>query len=217
MAALTKKNTLKQTGFEVNNLGFKYRDKYYKFDDVIGVKILRHVLEHKVILVGSEFHYSISIMILVKSGDHIQVTEQPTWLSNSKISSVEHIENQFSIIAQKSWNNRISKYTEQVKSNGYYEYDGWCFYPKQRQIKHLAKGKIYDLNSITLLKTPTYIVVEEKNEGIGSKFIRNMIGKEIAIGTLVDPDVFFTLLKHFFNLSWANSDSSQLGSRTTLP
>lgn len=208
MAAFTKKNTLKQTGFEVNNLGFKYRDKWYTFDDVIGVRILRHVLEHKVLIVGSEFHYSISIMILVKSGDHIQVTEQPTWLSDSKISSVEHIENQFSIIAQKSWNNRLSKYTEQVKNTGYYEYDGWRFYPKQKQIKHLTKGKIYDLNSTVLSKTPTYIVVKEKNEGFGSKFVRSMIGKEACIGTLADPDIFFTLLKHYFKISWASSSSS---------
>jgi len=203
MAALTKKNTLKQTGFEVNNIGFKYRDKHYRFDDVVGVKIARQVLEHKVVLVGSDFHHSISIMVLVKSGEHIQVTEQPTWLSDSKISSVEHIENQFSIIANKSWNNRLNKYVDQVKDSGYYEYSGWRFYPQQKKIKDLTKDKTYDLDSIVLSKTPTYIIVKKKNEGIASIFIRNMIGKDVIIGTLTDPDVFFTLLKHFFDISWS--------------
>lgn len=217
MAALTKKNTLKQTGFEVNNLGFKYRNKDYKFDDVTEVRIVRHVLEHKVLLVGSEFHHSVSIVILVKSGDHIQVTEQPTWLSNSKINSVEYIENQFSIIAQKSWSNRLHKYTEQISNTGYYEYDGWIFYPRQRKIKDSLKDKVYDLDSIILSKTPTYIIIKEKNEGLGSKFMRSMTGKEVLIGTMADTDVFFTLLKHYFNLSWANPSNTQSKTNITLP
>lgn len=202
MVAFTKKNTLKKTGFELNDIGFKYRDKYYRFDDVIQVGIARHVLEHKVVLVGSDFHHSVSIIMVVKSGEQIQITEQPTLLSNSKISSVEYIENQYAIIAQKSWSNRLNKYIKQLEDTGYYEYNEWRFYPQQKRIKDLVKDKTYDMNDVTLLRNPFYISVRAKNEGLGSKFIRNFVGKDIGISTIRDTDVFFTLLKHFFNISW---------------
>lgn len=216
-AALTKKNTLKQTGFDVDNLGLKYRNKHYRFDDVVGIKIVRHVLETKVIGVGSEFDHSISIIILVKSGEHIQVTEQPTWLSNSKLNSVEHIERMFSVIAQKSWNNRLNKYIEQVKNNGYYEYDGWRFYTQKMKIQDLANNKTYDLNATTLSRYPTYLVVKEKNEGLGIKIFKSLVGKEVIIGTMLDTDVFFTLFKHYFKRSWSQSNSAQSNTNTTIP
>ena len=117
VAAFRKKNTLEQTGFALADGGFTYCNKPYRFEDVIETRIFRSVLEHKVILVGSEYHYSVSIIIGVKSGELLQVTEQPTWLSDSKLSSVEHVENMFSVISQKSWDNRVQKYTRDSLNN----------------------------------------------------------------------------------------------------
>lgn len=202
VAAFNKKNTLDQTGFALVDGGFKYCNKIYAFDDVIETRIFRSVLEHKVILVGSEYHHSIGIMIGVKSGDLLQVTEQPTWLSDSKLSSVEHVESLFLLISQKSWNNRVNKYTKQVSDVGYYDYNGWRLYPKKREIHCLKNNKHYALSSVKLLKSYGYITVKEENEGIGSKFIKSLVGGQVNISTVIDTDVFFALLKHFFNISW---------------
>lgn len=202
-ATFKKKNTLKQTGFALTEGGFTYCNKIYRFDDVIKTGILRSVLEHKVILVGSEYHHSISIIIGVKSGELLQVTEQPTWLSDSKLCSVEHIENLFSVISQKSWDNRVQKYTRQVNDVGYFEYNGWRFYPNQRKIQDIKNNKYYDLNSVNLLKSYGFIAVKEKNEGLSSKLIKSLVGDQVGIGTLFDADVFFALLKHFFDISWS--------------
>lgn len=203
VAAFKRKNTLEQTGFALTDSGFTYFNKLYRFDEVIETRILRSVLEHKVILVGSDYHHSVSIMIGVKSGELLQVTEQPTWLSDSKLSSVEHVENLFAVISQKSWDNRVQKYTRQVNDVGYYEYNGWRFYPNQRKIQELKNNKYYDLNSVNFLKSYGFIAVKEKNEGLGSKLIKSLVGGQVGIGTLIDTDVFFALLKHFFGISWA--------------
>ena len=203
VAAFRKKNTLEQTGFALADGGFTYCNKPYRFEDVIETRIFRSVLEHKVILVGSEYHYSVSIIIGVKSGELLQVTEQPTWLSDSKLSSVEHVENMFSVISQKSWDNRVQKYTRQVNDAGYYEYNGWRFYPQQRKIQHLKNNRYYDLSSINLLKSYGFVAVKEKNEGLGSKLFKSLVGNQVGIGTLIDTDVFFALLKHYFGISWS--------------
>lgn len=203
VAAFKKKNTLEQTGFALTDVGFRYCNELYRFEDVIETRIARSVLEHKVILVGSDYHHSVSIVIGVKSGELLQVTEQPTWLSDSKLSSVEHVENLFSVISQKSWDNRLQKYTRQVKDVGYYEYNGWRFYPNQRKIQCLKDNKYYDLDSVNFLKSYGFIAVKEKNEGLGSKFLKSLVGGQVGIGTLIDTDVFFALLKHFFAISWS--------------
>ena len=201
VAAFKKKNTLEQTGFALVDGGFSYCNKDYRFEDVIETRILRSVLEHKIILVGSEHHHSVAIMIGMKSGESLQVTEQPTWLSNSKLSSVEHVENLFSIISQKSWDNRVLKYTKSLDDLGYFEYNGWRFYNNKQKFQDIKNNKYYDLDSINLIKSYGFIAVKEKNEGIGSRFIKSLIGGQIGIGTLIDTDVFFALLKHYFGIS----------------
>lgn len=203
VAAFKKKNTLEITGFALVNDGFIYRNKVYKFDEVIETRIIRSVLEHKVILVGSDYHHSVSIIIGIKSGEMLQITEQPTWLSDSKLSSVEHVENLFSVISQKSWENRVNKYTQYLNDRGYFEYNGWRFYIKQRKIQNINDNKYYDLNSVNLLKSYGFIAVKEKSEGIASKIIKAFAGSQVGIGTLIDTDVFFVLLKHYFGISWA--------------
>ncbi len=203
VASFKKKNTLAQTGFALVDGGFTYRNNSYRFEDVIETRLIRSVLEHKVILVGSEYHHSISVMIGVKSGELLQVTEQPTWLSNSKLSSVEYVENIFSVISEKSWDNRVGKYVRNLDDIGYFEYNGWRFYTKQRKIQDVNKNKYYDLSSVNLLKSYGFIAVKDKNEGVGAKLLKNFVGGQVGIGTLTDTDVFFSLLKHFFGISWS--------------
>ena len=202
VAAFKKKHTLEQTGFALQGDGFVYEGRFFPFSEVIETRIMRSVLEHKVILVGSDYHHSISIMIGVKSGELMQVTEQPTWLSDSKLSSVEHVENLFGVISEKSWSNRVAKYTNQLEASGFYESNGWRFYPKKRGIQDAKSGKSFHLDSVDLLKSYGYIEVKAKSEGLGSKLLKNLVGGRVGIGTLIDTDVFFALLKHFFNISW---------------
>lgn len=203
VAAFKKKNTLEQTGFALVDGGFTYHNKIYRFEDVIETRIIRSVLESKVILVGSEYHHSIAIGMGVKSGELLQVTEQPTWLSESKLSSVEYVENLFSVIAQKSWNNRVHKYTKNINDLGYFEYNGWRFYTEQDKIQDLKSNKYYELSSVNLLKSYGFIEAKEKNEGFGSKLIRSLVGGQVGIGTIIDTDVFFFLLKQHFGISWS--------------
>ncbi|MFX9912094.1 hypothetical protein ABTP43_19990, partial [Acinetobacter baumannii] len=87
---------------------------------------------------------------------------------------------------------------------GYFDYNEWRFYPNQQVIQDTKKNKVYNLDSTELLKSPEYITVKEKNAGLGSKLMQSLVGKPSIIITRTDTDVFFTLLKHFFDLSWSH-------------
>ena len=97
----------------------------------------------------------------------------------------------------------MQSFPRQVNDAGYYEYNGWRFYPQQRKIQHLKNNRYYDLSSINLLKSYGFVAVKEKNEGLGSKLFKSLVGNQVGIGTLIDTDVFFALLKHYFGISWS--------------
>ena len=200
MVALSNKYSLKKTGFELEDEGIKYRHRYYRFDDVVEIKAVRHTLEKKFVGLGSDFHCSIAIAIYVQSGEELRVTEKQTLLSNANINIVQIIENQFTIISEKTRLNRLNKYVEQVENAGYYEYSGWNFYPQQQLIKNVKRDKSYNIDSVVLSRKPLYIEVKMRNTGAGLEMIKNLGAKIEAIDTLTDTDIFFILLDHFFNI-----------------
>lgn len=202
VAAFKKKNTIEETGFNLVPAGFTYRNRSYKFEDVIETRIFRSVLEHKVVLVGSNYHHSVSVVFLTKSGEELQVTEQPTWLSNSKISSIEHVEKLFSTISQRTWDARVAKYTSQVTDLGYFVYGGWRFYPNERRLMLLKNSKFFEIAEVNFGKRYGFITVREISRGLGAQLLGKLVNTEVGISTLVDTDVFFALLKHYFSISW---------------
>jgi hypothetical protein len=199
VAPLFKKNSLEQTSFELTESGFLYKGKNYYFKDVIEASRLRHVLETKFVMVGSDYTHGISILFLMNSGEKVQLTESPTWFSNSKIDKIEKIEKIFALVSEKTFQNRAKKYLDQVESKGFFEYSGWFFYPKERKIVEAQKNREYQIDSIRLVKSYGWIRVERMKESLGDKLKKKITGN-IGINTILDTDVFYSLLKHFFNL-----------------
>lgn len=202
MAAFKKKNTIEETGFNLATDGFTYRNRQYKFDEVVETRIFRSVLEHKVVLVGSDYYHSLSVMFITRSGEELQVTEQPTWLSDSKMSSIEHVEKIFAIVSQRTWDARVKKYTSQVADLGYFVYGGWRIYPKERRLMLLKNSKLFELSDVDLGKRYGFVSVKEKGQGLGAQLLGKLVNTEVGIGTLADTDVFFAVFKHYFGITW---------------
>ena len=157
---------------------------------MIETRAVRQVLEQRTVLVNSTFHYSISIVMITKSGEMLQVTEQPTVFSDSKLSKVEYIEDLFKEISRKTWDTRLKKYINQVNEK-VFEYDNWRFYTNQKVIQDLKSDKVYPIETTELVKQPHSILVQEKNMGIGMKLMKSFVGKPQQITTMTDPDIFF--------------------------
>jgi len=192
VAPLKKKNTLSQTGFKLTDSGIFYKGIEYDFNQIAEASRHRHRLETKVLLVGSDYTHSISILFKMFTGEQVQLTEQPTMFSSSKEENVE-----------KTFKNRVKKYLEQIDQRGFFEYSGWHFYPKQNEIINYSKGDKYKIEDIRMLKSYGFIEIKNKNEDLGQK-LRHKIKGSIGINTVTNTDVFFALLKHCFNLEWKN-------------
>ena len=204
MAALfKKKNTLEQTSFKLTASGFLYSGVAYAFDDVIDVVRIRQRLETKVLFVGSDYTHEISVRFEMASGEKLQLTEQSTLFSGSKVGNVNKIEYISNVICEKSFHNRIMRYIEQVEKRGFYEYSGWHFYPQKREIVDYSNNRKYHIDDIKMLKRYGFIEIKNRQENIGEKFSQQFKGT-VGINTLKNTDVFFTLLKHFFRLEWRN-------------
>ncbi|MEQ1486423.1 hypothetical protein [Methyloglobulus sp.] len=201
MVPFAKKNTLEQTGFKLTDDGFIHSGISYKFDEVVETLCYRQVFELKTLFIGSDFTHSIGILFGIETGEVIRLTEQPTWFSKSTLDRVEHVQNIFNHVSEKTFENRINKYTRQVEEQGFYEYSGWRFFPEQNKIIDIERKRAYSTLTTKFFKSYGFIKVVNEADGFGEK-ISNKFKDETGIHTLTNMDVFFALLKYYFNIEW---------------
>lgn len=143
----------------------------------------------------SEDH-SIGVVFIMKSGDRLQIIEQPTWTSASKLDNVKKIEEMFETVSRKTWDNRVNRYTTHVSELVYFDYSGCRFYPKEQQIVDVEKSQTYQISETSFSKSYGFIALNKKDEGIGRKLLRKLATSQRGINTLQDTDVIIFLLKH---------------------
>lgn len=201
MAAFFKKNTLEQARFALTAEGFTHAGLNYRFADVVETVVLRSVLETKVLLVGSDYDHSISVIFGMRSGERVQLTEQPTWFGSSKRDKVEAIQEIYDVVSKKSFEFRADKYVLQLNEKGYFDYSGWRFFPEEHKIVNLESQRAYSTSTAQLMKSYGFIAVASETDGAAEK-LRQRIKGRAGIGTLQDTDVFFWLLEQYFGLRW---------------
>jgi hypothetical protein len=201
VAPLRRKNTLELTGFAFVEDGFRYKGQQYRLDDVVETARFRHRLETRVLLVGSDFTHSISVIFSMRTGETIQLTEQPTLFSGGRPRNVERIEEIFETVSSKTFEGRLEKYLKQLEANQFFAYSGWRFYPSNRTIVNMETQQTFSTTSVKLLRSYGFIEVQQEADGIASTMGRAFRGK-VGINTLRDTDVFFKLLDKFFALRW---------------
>lgn len=208
IAPIFKRNTLEQTGFAVGNDGFMFKGRKYKLDDVAETRSYRviHQTLHVPMGVTERHDPAFSFILIMRDGETVQVTEQSTWLSSSKQERVDQLQQAFDFISQKTFQQRVRKYTAQVDAYGYFDYGKWRLTPSQQKIIDTDSGRDYAASDLQFLKGYGFIELVPTNEGLVAKTLRKskqeLIGKRYGIETLSDGDVFFALLAHYFRLQW---------------
>jgi len=202
VAAFRKKNTVEQTFFHFNENFFNYFSNQYLYEDINEIRIARSKFELRVIGVGSDYSYAIAIEIKMNNYEILKITEQPTFFSKEDQSKIKYIEDFIAIALKKSLRNRLKKYTDQVELNKYFSYSDWFFYVEDRVLFDKKNNKKYQINSINIFKHYGALEIKQKNNSFVNELLQNTFGKPIVIDTLTDTDMFFTLLKHYFQISW---------------
>ncbi|WP_353367158.1 hypothetical protein [Acidovorax sp. FG27] len=109
IAPLFKKNTLEQTSFQVDEAGFNFRGRKYAFADVVETRSSRVIHQTRHISVGvTESHDpAMSFLLVMRDGEHIQVTEQSTLTSSTKHARVDQLQQAFDAICAKTFDQRV--------------------------------------------------------------------------------------------------------------
>lgn len=198
-APLFKKNTLEQTGFTLLADGFRSSGLLYKFADVVQTRRMRQMLTQHQIGYGklSETH-SISIVFVMRTGEQVQVTEQPTWFSSSTVERVAELEKIFATVSAKSFQVRRRRYVEQVERQGFFEYAGWHFHPADRKLIDVENKRAYSTQTAKLSRRYGFIGVVDPRQTTMARALT----REIGFTTFSDTDVLDGLLKDYFGVHW---------------
>ena len=211
VAPLLKKNTLEQTQFSLTDNGFTYLGQIYSFDEVAEVRSYRVIHQTRHVPFGgtTEHDPAMAILIAMKDGKQIKVTEQTTWTSSSKQNNIDRIQYAFNYICAKTKDQRMKKYITQIERHGHFEYGGWRFVPNEQILIDIKSGNTYKRGQMRFMKSYGFIAMEPVNEGLAAKIIRKskqeFTGRQIGISTLSDTDVIFDLLRHYFRLAWSKN------------
>lgn len=208
VAPLFTKNTLAQTGFAVTDEGFSYNGRSYTFSEVAETRSYRVIHQTRYIPMGETASHNpaFSFVLIMRDGEKVQVTEQSTLLSSSKQDRVELLQESFDLICQQTFQQRARRYVDQIESNGYFNYGLWRFSPVNRKIIDTSSGRAFNVSDMQFLRGYGFIELVPRNESFMAKTLRKsrqeLSGKRYGINTLVDSDVFFSLLGHYFQLKW---------------
>lgn len=204
LPAFSKKHTLEQTAFAFTSDGFKHSGLSFKFSDVVETLAIRviHQTRHVPIGVTTNHDAGIGIRISMRAGDVVQLLEQSTLFSSSENEKVEKIQEIFDVICAHTFDNRLRFYTDQLASTGYFEYSGWRFYPAQNKVTNIDSKQTYSLPTVTLWKNYGFIELKHVGKRTLAQQAVDLYRGPISINTLPNTDVFFALLKHYFNISW---------------
>ena len=189
--------------------GFMYHGVAYAFADVVALRSYRliHRTHHIPMGVSTEHDPAIGFVVYTKDGETIQVSEKSTLLSSSKEARIDLLAHAVDEISEKTFQQRVQKYVDQVQRGGQFQYAGWRFFPGQQKVVD-PKVTPYGIAQTEFLRGFGYLQVVSRSEGGALKFLRKakdgFTGNvSNAINTIEDTDAFYALLSHYFQLKWS--------------
>ena len=203
---LPQKNSLKKTGFDINRDGFNYRGECFQFDDITNLTRYKVNIETTVVATGIDYTDEISIVIVVKDGRKLIVSEQSTMFHTSDTEIVAKIDRMYDALRVTTFEIRLEPFINQINKFGVFHWFGWEFSTKDQTIKLIKKNKIYSISDVTFRRSYGNIVVAQRNTttSLFVKFMRYFFGtnQPESLYTLQDEDVLLYLLKEYFKVYW---------------
>jgi hypothetical protein len=190
---LTRKHALEDSDFQLNEHGFQYYGVNHSYEDVVTVGFLYRTYES---ISG------VSIVLVMNDGLRIQLTEQPTLLSDGKPWNINIIQRIYIQVAQKTFSARAKKYFDQIDRLGYFQYAGWKFFPSQEKFLDLSSGQIYFREDVDIYRyrDQSFMEFRRKNEGIIGGLKRKFTSP-VGFETIYDKDVIYEILSRYFRVS----------------
>jgi hypothetical protein len=192
--------------FRIENDGLFWENKFYTFLEIKHIFLSRVSTTQKVNFMTVGTAESIAIRLTLSNNKKIVLSFDESGLfigfNADKKEDIKNTLELYEFIAKKTFTQRLSQYTIQIEKKGYFEYDECRFYPAEAKI--IFREQVFPIETSDFLKQYGYIVLTKKNLGIFDKIKLEMtlFTKIPQFNTQTDTDVIFTLLQHYFGLTW---------------
>lgn len=190
----------KEKHFVLGDEEFYINNSRYVYSEVVETEFYFVITQKKsYFIINAGVDYNVDIKIFTtKQSQPIKIVAGPqylTWMffSLGKKDSEKLIE-KFNELSKKTFSTRLCKYTSSLSKNGYFMYDGKKFYETGEVVS--SKWKANLKMDKPWYREPFQIFFEVQPSG----FLRRRIRYEIV--TKRDTDVFFSLLKTLYGISW---------------
>ena len=190
---------------QISSGGFQCKGVHHPFADIAHLRFARtkttiHAgLPVEMTKIGSD--ESVGLMIFLRSGEDIKVTEKPGWFFSSKEENIHGIIDIYAKLSQATFSPRLASYIEDAKTHGYFVYNGYRFFLSRRIIASVDQE--FTLENTDFFRSYSYIELRPKNSNLAQKLKRHLgASKPNMVDTLTDTDVIFTILTKFYGLRW---------------
>lgn len=182
---------------------FVHKGRHYALADVAHVLLERVSTTQKMNFSTVGTSHSASLVVTLKNGKRLSTfIDEATFIlgwNKDKSKELEYLLTMYQTIAQKTFEQRLQPYLDQLSELGYFVHDNCLFYPIENKI--VFNNRDYDLSQYRLYRYPCEIVIGRmgSNGHIKKDFA---LRKAPKFNTQTDPDVVFALLRHYFNIAW---------------
>jgi len=191
--------------FRVIASGFEHKGIRYTYPDIAHLRFVRtktttHMgLPIEMTKIGTD--ESVGLLISLKSGEGIKLSEKPGMIFSSDIENIKRIIEIYTKVSEASFASRLASYVEASEKNGYFLYSGYRFFIANKVIT--SDNQEFTRENTEFLQSYGYIELRPKNPSLAEKMKRSLgASKPIVVDTLTDTDIIYSILAHFYGLRW---------------
>jgi hypothetical protein len=190
--------------FQVVENGFIYKNKNHQFDEIKHIYFLLIRTTQRMNFIKFDEADSSYMDLTLTNEEKIYLSFDEAGIffgfNANKQEDINNLQELYFYLSERTFKNRLAQYLKQVEENGYFKYDKCYFYPHD---KIVFRNKEFPIKSSQFLKGQGYISLRKKDFGVFDKVKQELsFGKIPQFSTCTDTDVIFTLLKHYFSLTW---------------
>ncbi len=188
--------------FNLSGNEFSWKGRTYDISGINHIAFYRAITTHKTNFVETGKTEKALLTLTFNSGQtlSISIDEQGIFFNKNRMQQIEALAEFYGFLLHVTFEWRVKFYEEQIERNGYFVYDECRFYPRK---KIVFRGKDFDVNTSSFLRSYGYIEMRKKDYGVLDKIKREVsLTKIPQFNTLTDTDVIYHLLDKHMGLRW---------------
>jgi len=189
--------------FRIEGDAIHWKQKVFPIEDIAHLAYERLLTTQKMNLVKVGEAHSSNLTVTMQSGEKISLSFDESTiivgLSLDKSTDLRNLDEAYLFLSKATFQQRISAYISQISKQGYFHYENFRFYPKDKIVTR--GGKEFRLTESDFYRGPGFVEIRKQNPGIWDGILRGIVGPT-RFYTETDLDVILALLKQYFGLTW---------------